>query len=94
MIRRYCQHGALAQRIESQTSNLQVGGSSPSCLTKRGHQLKGCPLLVRHEGLEAERARTWGESPVDFRAVSGPSPLNERVKDGGRGCGRKVPHAK
>jgi len=50
--------------------------------------------LVRHEGLEAERARTWGESPVDFRAVSGPSPLNERVKDGGRGCGRKVPHAK
>ncbi len=28
-------YGALAQWIESQTSNLQVGGSSPSCLTTK-----------------------------------------------------------
>lgn len=34
-------YGALAQWIESQTSNLSVGGSSPSCLANHNHPSKG-----------------------------------------------------
>ncbi|MDF2656398.1 MAG: hypothetical protein K0R19_2872, partial [Bacillota bacterium] len=51
------QLGALAQWIESQTSNLSVGGSSPSRLTKKMHSFWGAFFYVKkREGFEAGRA--------------------------------------
>jgi stage II sporulation protein E len=43
-------YGALAQWIESQTSNLSVGGSSPSCLTKKNTSLMRCVFLFTYPG--------------------------------------------
>jgi len=39
-------------------------------------------MLTKEKGLEPERARPLLESPVDFRAGSGPSRLNEEAQDG------------
>ena len=62
---RRIEYGALAQWIESQTSNLSVGGSSPSCLTKKNTLLLGCIFLSvksrgsNPKGHQASRKPSW-----------------------------------
>ena len=62
--------GALAQRIESQTSNLSVEGSSPPCLTKQNKTPFWCLALFicQSEGLEPERNGTQGNVYLCFIA--------------------------